>query len=271
MPQEAARTAVGFAIVEAGGEFGTGEAAEDDGVNGADAGAGEHGHGGFGDHRHVDDDAVAGLDAHVTDDGGQGCDFVGQCRVGVGVFLAGDRAVVDQRRACAMAGLHMAVEAVPRGVAFGADEPAAVAAHRGIEDLVPGLEPVDAECRLAPEQFRVLLPGGVGFVIAASGLRGHGGFPSESYPDCRQHWTPTGARRLLAKGCRGTGSDGYSAIGTDPFGMSTHPTSCSIQPNCPSSIGSGQMVDAKCEVEFFVWMTGHERQGEVFCARRVWC
>ncbi|OIQ63305.1 hypothetical protein GALL_551530 [mine drainage metagenome] len=39
------------------------EAAEYDGVNGADAGAGEHGNAGFGNHGHVDDDAVTFGDA----------------------------------------------------------------------------------------------------------------------------------------------------------------------------------------------------------------
>src|SRR5690606_19091947 len=35
------------------------EAAKDDGVDRADAGAGEHGNGRFGDHGHIDDDAIA--------------------------------------------------------------------------------------------------------------------------------------------------------------------------------------------------------------------
>jgi hypothetical protein len=38
------------------------EAAEDDGVDGADAGAGQHGDGQFRDHRHVDGNPVALLD-----------------------------------------------------------------------------------------------------------------------------------------------------------------------------------------------------------------
>src|SRR5690606_38544459 len=40
-----------------------GEAAKDNGMDGADPGAGEHGKGRLGDHRHVDGDAVALADA----------------------------------------------------------------------------------------------------------------------------------------------------------------------------------------------------------------
>jgi hypothetical protein len=50
-------------ILDALGQFGRGEAAEDHGMDGAEAGAGEHGDGGLGDHRHVDHHAVAAADA----------------------------------------------------------------------------------------------------------------------------------------------------------------------------------------------------------------
>jgi hypothetical protein len=53
----------GFAIDDAAGQRFRREAAEDDRMHGADAGAGEHRIGRFRDHRHVDGDAVALLDA----------------------------------------------------------------------------------------------------------------------------------------------------------------------------------------------------------------
>ena len=52
-------------IVDAGGELGRGKAAEDDGMHGAEPGAGEHRKNRLRHHRHVDDDAVALLDAEI--------------------------------------------------------------------------------------------------------------------------------------------------------------------------------------------------------------
>ncbi len=47
-----------------------------------DAGAGQHGIGGFGDHRHVDGDAVTLLDAAVAHDVGHAADLVVKLAVG---------------------------------------------------------------------------------------------------------------------------------------------------------------------------------------------
>ena len=52
-------------VVDAVGQRLGGEAAEDDGVRRADAGAGEHGDRQLGDHRHVDGDAVAAPHAEL--------------------------------------------------------------------------------------------------------------------------------------------------------------------------------------------------------------
>ena len=52
-------------VVDAYRELGRGEAAEDDGMHGADPGAGEHGDHRLRDHRHVDDHPVALADAQV--------------------------------------------------------------------------------------------------------------------------------------------------------------------------------------------------------------
>src|SRR5262249_36207588 len=67
-------------VVAVGGGGGA-EAAEDDAVGGANAGAGEHGNGQFGYHRHVQRDAVAGLDAKVLEDVGEGADLAVQVLV----------------------------------------------------------------------------------------------------------------------------------------------------------------------------------------------
>jgi hypothetical protein len=61
----------GFGIVDAGGQFLGGKAAEHHRVDGPDAGAGQHGDGRLGNHGHVDDDPVALFDALVHEDAGE--------------------------------------------------------------------------------------------------------------------------------------------------------------------------------------------------------
>src|SRR6185503_21289920 len=72
-----------------------------------------------------------------------------------------------QRLLASPAALHVPVEAIVGRIALGAHEPAAVLAGIGVEHLVPGLEPIDLARGHAPEDLRVLLPGGVNLVIAA--------------------------------------------------------------------------------------------------------
>ena len=104
-------------VVDAGGELLRGEAAEHHRMHGADAGAGEHGDRRFGDHRHVDDDAVALADAVVAQHRGQRHHLVAQLAIGEAPDLSEERAVVDQRDLIGAALLDMAVEAIVGGVA----------------------------------------------------------------------------------------------------------------------------------------------------------
>ncbi len=69
-------------VVDAGRQLLRGEAAEDDRVDRADAGAGQHGEDRLRDHRHVEDDAVALLDAEILQHGGERRDLVLQLGVG---------------------------------------------------------------------------------------------------------------------------------------------------------------------------------------------
>ena len=90
----AAETAVGgddqfgLAIENAVGHRLGAEAAEDDGMDRADAGAGEHGDGGFRDHGQINDDAVALLDAVAFEDVGKEADFAMELLIGEGAFFA---------------------------------------------------------------------------------------------------------------------------------------------------------------------------------------
>ena len=77
------------AVVDAVGDGVGGESAEDDGVDGADAGAGEQGDGQLGRHAHVDGDAVAFLDAEGLERVGELLHFDVQLGVGEAADFAG--------------------------------------------------------------------------------------------------------------------------------------------------------------------------------------
>ena len=73
----------------------------------------------------------------------------------------------------------MAVERVVAGVDHGAGKPAAVEAHRGIEDFLRRLDPVDLARGLRPETLRVRQRAGMDLVIAAFVVDVHGSVPRQ--------------------------------------------------------------------------------------------
>ena len=104
-------------VVDAGRKLRRGEAAEHDGVDRAEAGAGEHGDRRLRDHRQIEDDAVALPDAVILQHGGERLHFGEQLAIADAPLRAGDRAVVDDGgRVGPLRGV--AVDAVEAGVAL---------------------------------------------------------------------------------------------------------------------------------------------------------
>ena len=92
----------GLGILDPVGDGLGAEPTEDDGVNGTDAGAGEHGDGGFRDHRQVDEHAIARRDAVALEHVGESADLMMKLFIGEDAFLArfvggGWLALPDQR------------------------------------------------------------------------------------------------------------------------------------------------------------------------------
>jgi hypothetical protein len=145
------------AVADAAGERVRRKTAENDGVNGADAGAGEHRDRGLRDHRHVDGDAVALGHALRAQRVGEAAHPFVQFAVGDGV---GNRGVVafEQQRGLVAAGRQLAVEAVDRHVELAVLEPADAEIVRSVVD-VPDLcrkaHPVDALGNPGPEGIGV--------------------------------------------------------------------------------------------------------------------
>ena len=145
-------------VVDAHGELGRGEAAEDDGVDRAEAGAGEHRHQRLGNHRHVEDDAVTLADPARREAAGEAGDAVAELGIGDRRLRSGDRQVVEDRPPVAVARLDVAVDGVPAGVAHAVGEPAVEGGAAVVERLDGGSDPVDRFGRLHPEALGIGLP-----------------------------------------------------------------------------------------------------------------
>ncbi len=147
-----------FAVIDAPRQRIGGESAKDDGMHRTDAGTGQHGIGGFGDHGHIDTDAVAFLDALVLHGIGQTADMavqlaIGDCRI----ILR----VVAFPEYCGLitTAFQMPVNAIvgriqrPVLVPFDGDirHHEVHILHRAI-----GLDPIDALAMFTPESLRVI-------------------------------------------------------------------------------------------------------------------
>jgi hypothetical protein len=145
----------GRTVVDAGGKLVGGKAAEHHGMHGAQPRAGQHRHHRFGDHRHVDDDAIALADAERCDGAGKLRHVIAQLAVGETLLGAGDGRIVDQRRLLGTATFHMAVERIVAGVELAPGEPAVERRLAVVEHLVPAPGPVDRRGLLGPETLGV--------------------------------------------------------------------------------------------------------------------
>ena len=142
-------------VVDPGRQFVGGEAAEHHGVDRTDAGAGQHGDGRFGNHRHVDDDPVALFHTGVGEHACQASHHVGELAVAVGALLPGHRAVVDQRSLFTATCLHVPIQRVVTGIDGSTGEPAGHRAGVAVEHAVPRGIPVKLFSGIAPERLRV--------------------------------------------------------------------------------------------------------------------
>jgi hypothetical protein len=113
---------LGLGVVHAIGERFGAEATEDDAMRGADPGAGQHRHDGFGNERHVDADPVAGDDAEMTHDVGAAAHLTQQIAVGERALVA-RLTLPDDRRLVAPPRKNLAIDAVVGEVRLAADEP----------------------------------------------------------------------------------------------------------------------------------------------------
>ena len=158
----------GVAVADAAGEAVGREAAEDDRMDRADAGAGQHGEGGFGDHRQIERHPVAATDPLRFQHIGEAADFLMQLGIGDDPAFARIIAFPDDRGLVAPFG-EMPVDAVGRNVELAVGEPAYAEIsliEAAFIHLGKGRDPVEPLRLIAPEGIGIgqrlrMHPGGV--------------------------------------------------------------------------------------------------------------
>jgi hypothetical protein len=127
-----------------------GEAAEHHRMDGADACAGEDGEGGFGDHRHVDQDAVALGHTERLHDRRRAHHLALEFGEGIGLLLVGLGRDVHQR-AIVRTLCRVAIYRVVAKIGLAADKPLREWRTRKIADLLRRRLPVDQLGLFGPE------------------------------------------------------------------------------------------------------------------------
>ena len=155
---------LGAGVLDAGAQGQGAHACVDHAVDGADAGTGQHRDDALRGEGHVEDHAIALLHAQALEGVGEAVHLAVEAVVGVGALVA-ILAHPQQGSLVAAIAVHVAVDAVDRGVQLPADEPGVVGGVE-LEDLRPGLGPVQGPGLLGPEGGRIFLSqGALHFVV----------------------------------------------------------------------------------------------------------
>ena len=141
---------LGLGILDARRQRAAGKTAKHHAMNRPDAGAGQHGKGGLGNHRHVDQHAVAFSHAQRLQAGSHALHFGVQVSKGVGFFKAGFAGNGNQGRLIS-ALFQVTVNRVVAQVGQPALEPARKRWVIVVADTVKRLVPLNQPCLLSPE------------------------------------------------------------------------------------------------------------------------
>ncbi len=145
----------GRGVADAGCQLPGGEATEDDGVHSSQPGSRQHGDRGFGDHRHVDDHAVAGTYAVAAQHTGEPGHEIRQFRIGVTPLDAQHGGVIDQGLLVPAASLHISVQGVIGSVEDAVGKPSVQRCTAGVDGVVRRGRPGNVRGGIQPE-FRRL-------------------------------------------------------------------------------------------------------------------
>ena len=133
---------------------------------------GQHGHQGFGDHGHIDQDGVALFNTLIADDGSQTRHLIAHLPIGQLAFGARDRAVINDGQLVAALS-HMPVQRIIAGIDLCIGKPAAIDALTGIESTARRFDPVNGFGHIQPECFTIRHRCLIGLGITAAVCMGH--------------------------------------------------------------------------------------------------
>ena len=146
----------GFGIVDTHRQLVSGKAPEHHGVDGAQARGGEHGHGGFRDHRHVDQYPVAFFHPLLAQGTREGGDAFGELGVGDGLFAVRDGGIVVDRHLIAAPGSEVGIQRHVAGVHDAIGKPAVDTVFILAENGGGEGEPVQLAGLVGPEGVRIV-------------------------------------------------------------------------------------------------------------------
>ena len=147
---------LGGRIIESHRKFVGGKPTEDDRVDSAQAGTGEHGDNGLGHHRHIHDDPISFTDTACRQNPCKGRDSITQFRKRKSLSGLCHRGVINKRRAVAVALINMQVQRVVAGVEFAAGKPSVIRGIGIVQHPIPSASPVNVCCRFRPELLGIL-------------------------------------------------------------------------------------------------------------------
>ena len=130
------------------------EAAEDDGVDGSDAGAGKQRDGQFGAHTYVDGDPVSAPNAKAFEDVGEALHLLVEFAVGELAHFSG-LSLPEESDFVPAAAESVTIDAVVREVELAVDEPSRMSGF-AFGDCGPGGKPVKFRGCFGPELIRML-------------------------------------------------------------------------------------------------------------------
>ena len=159
-------------ILDAGGQLLGGKAAKHHRMHRAQTRTGQHGHQGFGDHGHIDQDGVALFNTLIADDGSQTRHLIAHLPIGQLAFGARDRAVINDGQLVAALS-HMPVQRIIAGIDLCIGKPAAIDALTGIESTARRFDPVNGFGHIQPECFTIRHRCLIGLGITAAVCMGH--------------------------------------------------------------------------------------------------
>ena len=152
-------------VINTNGQLICRETAEDNRMDRADTDTGQHGHQGFGNHRHVNDNPIASHNAFGGQPASESGDLLLQFCIGGFGFLPCNGAVIDDGHPITISGVNMTINGIVAGVDLRVLEPFVQWGVIVPQSFGGRFDPINCLGSFHPKCLWVLLPTGINFFI----------------------------------------------------------------------------------------------------------